>query len=342
MGRSPSSPSIADVARLAGVSPQTVSRVANDSDLVKPATRDRVLAAMAEFGYAPNRAARALRSGSFKTIGIIAHQISRTGESRIIEAVVRAARKEGYTVTLVDLAGTSGSEYDAAAMRLENQAIDGLVIIRAEQATPETLALPPGLPVIATDSEFAGHFPAVGVDQNEGVSLAVDHLLNLGHRTVHHLRGPLDSDPANQRATAWRAALGARGARVVEPLVGDWTPASGYRLGREAPRTTTHRRAVRQRRDGRRAAAGGRRGGSVGAGGFVRGGVRRRAVRGVPVAAADHRAPGHQATRAASGRSTARADSRSQRRPALDDVGAVPPRGAREHCCAERFVTPRP
>lgn len=233
MGRSPSSPSIADVARLAGVSPQTVSRVANDSDLVKPATRDRVLAAMAEFGYAPNRAARALRSGSFKTIGIIAHQISRTGESRIIEAVVRAARKEGYTVTLVDLAGTSGSEYDAAAMRLENQAIDGLVIIRAEQATPETLALPPGLPVIATDSEFAGHFPAVGVDQNEGVSLAVDHLLNLGHRTVHHLRGPLDSDPANQRATAWRAALGARGARVVEPLVGDWTPASGYRLGRE-------------------------------------------------------------------------------------------------------------
>lgn len=233
MGRSPSSPSIADVARLAGVSPQTVSRVANDSDLVRPATREKVLAAMAEFGYAPNRAARALRSGSFKTIGVIAHRISRTGESRIIEAVVGAARREGYTVTLVELAGTAGSEYATAAMRLENQAIDGLLIIRAEQATPATLSLPPGLPVISTDSKFAGHFAAVGVDQVAGVRMAVEHLLDLGHPTVHHLRGPLQSDPAHQREATWRAVLAARGAPIPEPLVGDWTPASGYHLGRE-------------------------------------------------------------------------------------------------------------
>jgi DNA-binding LacI/PurR family transcriptional regulator len=224
-------PSIADVARLAGVSQQTVSRVSTGATNVRAQTRERVLAAMDQLGYSPNHAARALRSGSFGTIGLIAHRLTRTGESRTFEGVVAAARQHGYTVTLVDVRTPSSSDVSDAARRLGHQAIDGLVVIRAEDATPATLALPPRLPVVVSDSRFIGHHPAVGTDQAEGAALAVQHLLDLGHPTVHHLGGPEDSTPARVRADAWRTRLRAAGRDVPTVVHGDWSAASGYAHG---------------------------------------------------------------------------------------------------------------
>lgn len=223
---------MADVAALAGVSTQTVSRVSMGLDNVRPTTRERVLAAMAELGYAPNTAARALRYGNFRTIGVIAHRLARTGESRTVEAVVEAARDQGYTVTLIDVESPSSDVVSAAATRLSHQAIDGLVIIRAETATPDTLALPPRLPVVVSDSRFVGHHPAVGADQADGARRATQHLLDLGHRTVHHVAGPADSAPAQLRAEAWRATLVAAGCPVPDVVEGDWTAGSGYDAGR--------------------------------------------------------------------------------------------------------------
>jgi DNA-binding LacI/PurR family transcriptional regulator len=223
--------SIGDVAKLAGVSPQTVSRVSTGADNVRPATRQRVLDAMAQLGYSPNHAARALRYGSFGTIGVIAHRLARTGESRTVEAVVEAARAHGYTVTLIDVGSPSSHEVTEAVQRLTHQAIDGLVIIRAETATPTTLALPPRLPVVVSDSRFVGHHPAVGADQTTGTRLAVQHLLDLGHPTVHHVAGPAGSGPAALRVEAWRATLAAAGRTTPEPFVGDWTAHSGYEIG---------------------------------------------------------------------------------------------------------------
>lgn len=227
-GRRRTGPSIGDVARLAGVSPQTVSRVSTSALNVRPETRQRVLDAMEQLGYSPNNAARALRYGSFRTIGLVAHRLSRTGEARTMEAVVEAARRERYTVTLVDVETPSSADVDAAVQRLTHQSIDGLVIIRAETATPTTLALPPRVPVVVSDSRFVGPPPAVGADQTSGTIAAVDHLLGLGHRTVHHLAGPLDSNPAQMRAAAWADALRAAGRDVPPPLHGDWSARSGY------------------------------------------------------------------------------------------------------------------
>ena len=221
--------SIADVARLAGVAPITVSRVANGSDAVRPATRERVQSAMAMLGYAPNTAARALRNGSFETIGLVAHRFARTGESRTIEGVVEAARGEGYTVALVDV--VSPTEVSEAATRLRHQAVDGLIVIRAEVATPTDLALPPGMPVVVSDSRFVGHHAAVGSDQIGGSRSAVEHLLALGHPTVHHIAGPADSAPAVQREETWQETLRRAGRPVPAVLRGDWTPQSGYALG---------------------------------------------------------------------------------------------------------------
>jgi DNA-binding LacI/PurR family transcriptional regulator len=235
-GRLRPGPSIADVAHLAGVSQQTVSRVSTGAPNVRQATRQRVLDAMDRLGYSPNTAARALRYGSFGTIGLIAHQLARTGEYRTVEAVVEAARRETYTVSLVDVDSPSSQDVDAAVQRLTNQAIDGLVIIRAETATPATLSLPSRLPVVVSDSRFIGHHPAVGADQATGVAEAMHHLLSLGHRTVHHLAGPADSAPAQVRLDTWRTALVAAGRRVPEPLRGDWSASSGYAVGQALAR----------------------------------------------------------------------------------------------------------
>lgn len=186
---------------------------------------------MDQLGYSPNTAARALRSGSFGTIGLIAHRLARTGESRTLEAVVNAARRSDYGVSLVDLVTPSSRDVDAAVRRLTNQAIDGLVIIRAEIATPADLVIPKRLPVVVSDSRFLGHHPAVGADQTAGTAEAVGHLLGLGHRTVHHVAGPADSGPAELRLQAWRAALVAAGRPTPALLRGDWTARSGYELG---------------------------------------------------------------------------------------------------------------
>ena len=95
-GRRKTGPSIEDVARLAGVSSQTVSRVSNGADWVAAATRARVLDAMDQLGYSPNRAARALRSGSFGTLGLAAHRFERTGEALTTQAVVQATVRDGH------------------------------------------------------------------------------------------------------------------------------------------------------------------------------------------------------------------------------------------------------
>lgn len=223
--------SIIDVAALAGVSAQTVSRVSTGAANVRPQTRDRVLVAMEQLGYAPNVAARALKSGSFATIGVIAHQLARTGESQTVEALVDAANDAGYTVTLIDLQSPSSRDVSAAVNRLSHQAIDGLVVIGAETTAPTTISLPPHLPVVVSDARFVGHHPAVAGDDAGGTLRAVRHLLDLGHPTVHHIAGPPGSVPAQQRLDAWRSALCDAGRDVPAPLPGDWTAASGYQAG---------------------------------------------------------------------------------------------------------------
>ncbi|MGC4151578.1 MAG: LacI family DNA-binding transcriptional regulator [Propionicimonas sp.] len=224
-------PSIEDVARLAGVSAQTVSRVSTGAASVRPATRDRVLAAMGQLGYAPNRAARALRNGSFGTLGLLAHRFERTGEALTTKAIVEAAKAENHSVTLLDVDDPGAAGWEHAVQRLSHQAIDGLVIIRAEHATPDTLALPAGLPIAVSDSRLMGYYPGVVADQIQGTETAVRHLLGLGHRTVHHVAGPADSDPAALRSATWQRCLEEVGIRPPPLWRGDWSAASGYAAG---------------------------------------------------------------------------------------------------------------
>ena len=230
-GRRKTGPSIEDVARLAGVSAQTVSRVSTGADPVRETTRLKVLGAMDQLGYSPNRAARALRSGSFGTIGLAAYRFERTGEALTTQAVVQAAEAEDYSVTLLSVRNPVADQWEHAAQRLSHQAIDGLVIIRAEQATPESLSLPAGMAVAVSDSRLIGHYPSVVADQVQGSVDAIRHLLELGHATVHHIAGPSDSEPALVRSNTWQRCLEEAGIRPPRLWQGDWTAASGYEAG---------------------------------------------------------------------------------------------------------------
>jgi DNA-binding LacI/PurR family transcriptional regulator len=224
--------SMADVARLAGVSSQTVSRVANGHPGVVERTRQQVLAAMKELGYRPNSAARALKRGEFHTIGVILFTLSTTGNVRTLEAIASSAAREGYAVTLLPVAHATQDGVRGAFTRLGELVVDAVIVImEVHLLDAVTASLPPGVLVAVADSDAGDRYSVVDTDQAGGTREAVHHLLGLGHRTVWHLAGPEESFAAARRAEAWRATLAEAG-RPVPPLVrGDWSAESGYRAG---------------------------------------------------------------------------------------------------------------
>lgn len=221
-----------DVAREAGVSGQTVSRVVNARGYVGAATRERVEAAMQSLGYRPNSAARALRSGRFRTIGVVMFSFSSYGNQRTLDAIAVRAAQLGYALTLIPVESSAGETVAGAFRRLEEHAVDGIIIvIEAHQLDEADIEIPQGLPVVFVDSNRGDLHPFVDTDQAQGARLATEHLLDLGHDTVWHVAGPAKSYSAERRREAWRATLDARGLTAPEPLQGDWSAASGYEAG---------------------------------------------------------------------------------------------------------------
>ncbi|MET0975782.1 MAG: LacI family DNA-binding transcriptional regulator [Leifsonia sp.] len=225
-------PSMADVAREAGVSGQTVSRVSTGRPNVDEATRDRVLAAMSKLGYRPNSAARALRSGHFRTLGVIMFTLSSFGNMRTLDAIAVASAAAGYSITLIPVQQPTQGEVSTAFSRLSEQAVDGVIIIIEAHLLDEVdITLPPGLPVVVVDSSARYQYPVVDNDQAAGARLATEHLLGLGHATVHHISGPLSSYSAERRRRSWADTLATHGCPVPEAIIGDWSTDSGYRAG---------------------------------------------------------------------------------------------------------------
>jgi DNA-binding LacI/PurR family transcriptional regulator len=223
-----------DVARLAGVSHQTVSRVINDSDHVRPETRDRVLAAMEKLDYRPNSVARALVTGRSKTLGVLTFNTTLYGPASTLVGIERAAHAAGYFVSIVSLDALDRVAVMRAVERLRALGVDGVLVIAPQVASMGALwDLPGDLPIVAVEAGPQEGIAVAMVDQYQGARLATEHLLELGHTTVHHLAGPADWSEAQQRIEGWRDALDAAGAKGTAPVRGDWSPRSGYELGRE-------------------------------------------------------------------------------------------------------------
>ena len=227
-------PSMADVAREANVSGQTVSRVSNGRSNVDADTRERVLTAMRKLGYRPNSAARALRSGRFHSIGVIMFTLSSFGNMRTLDAIAVAAADAGYSITLIPVPHPTQGEVAGAFDRLSEEAVDGVIIIvEAHLLDENDVELPAGLPVVVVDSTAGDRYPMVDTDQAHGARLATEHLLGLGHRTVWHVAGPERSYSATHRREAWEQTLRAHDAEVPAALVGDWSSESGHAIGLE-------------------------------------------------------------------------------------------------------------
>ncbi|KJQ53486.1 LacI family DNA-binding transcriptional regulator [Microbacterium sp. SA39] len=221
-----------DVAREAGVSGQTVSRVVNARGYVGAATRERVETAMQSLGYRPNSAARALRSGRFRTIGVVMFSFSSYGNQRTLDAIAVRAAQLGYALTLIPVESSAGETVAGAFRRLEEHAVDGIIIvIEAHQLDEADIEIPQALPVVFVDSNRGDLHPFVDTDQAQGARLATEHLLDLGHATVWHVAGPAKSYSAERRREAWRATLDGRGLTIPEVLQGDWSAESGYGAG---------------------------------------------------------------------------------------------------------------
>jgi DNA-binding LacI/PurR family transcriptional regulator len=225
---------MADVAKLAGVSHQTVSRVLNGADHVRTGTRDRVLHAMAMLDYQPNSMARALVTGRSHTLGVVSFDTTLYGPASTLLGIERAAHEHGYFVSIVSMTSLDRASMGSAIERLHGQGVDGILVIaplvEAVQALP---GLGAEVPVVALEAGPDQPFPVVDVDQEAGARAATEHLLALGHRTVHHIAGPTSFLESRQRERGWRATLEAAGAPIVAPLVGDWSARSGYELGGE-------------------------------------------------------------------------------------------------------------
>ncbi|MEY9874170.1 DNA-binding LacI/PurR family transcriptional regulator [Streptacidiphilus sp. MAP12-33] len=225
-------PVMSDVARLAGVSHQTVSRVLNDSPHVKEATRERVLTAIRELDYRPNSAARALVTNRTRTVGVVSFDTTLYGPASMLHGIEQAARGHDYFVSIVSVRTLDSRSVQDAVDRLHGQAVEGVLVIAPQTSAAGALAaLGADLPIVAVGSGPRAKVPAVAVDNESGARAVTRHLLDLGHRTVHHLAGPANWLDAKARVAGWRAALADAGASAPEPLTGDWSARSGYELG---------------------------------------------------------------------------------------------------------------
>jgi DNA-binding LacI/PurR family transcriptional regulator len=223
---------LADVARLARVSAMTVSRVINDPATVSAETQGRVRHAMHQLNYRPNPMARGLARGRSNTIGVVTFDTGQYGPGSTLLAIERAARVRGYGVALAVAEGPDRLAVREAVLSLADRRVDGLVVIAPfVEASGALLDLGSHIPLVAAEAGHPGEATVVSIDQVLGAKLATEHLLTLGHRTVHHIAGPSDWIESGLRIAGWREALSSAGRAAPPLLTGDWTPRSGFAAG---------------------------------------------------------------------------------------------------------------
>ncbi|MCR2764426.1 LacI family transcriptional regulator [Microbacterium sp. zg.B48] len=213
---------VRDVARVAGVSTQTVSRVLNEHPGIRDETRRRVIEAMAALDYRVNNAARALGTRRTRTIGILASDANMYGPAIGILALEAAARAAGRWITAAYADAGDEASVVHAARHLSAQDVDGIVVVAPHARTLAALgSARVGVPVVAL------HGPDAAELQRDAAIRAIDHLVDAGHVHIAHLAGPEEWLEAQARADGFHAALGAHGLVAAGVWGGDWGAASG-------------------------------------------------------------------------------------------------------------------
>ncbi len=222
---------MADVARLAGVAPITVSRVINNHPLVTDATRAKVQAAIDALGYRSNMAARTLAGGRSRVLGVISVETEFYGPSRVLFGIQAAARASEHSVVFVTLREASVEEMRAGLDHLRDAHAEGVIVIAPVQKAVEALeVIKPKVPLVVTSDTDRGH-ASVSIDQVHG--RAPGDRAHVGSRPRNGAPRARAQGLARcqARAEGWRQELRSRKRRVPRALHGDWSPRSGYRAG---------------------------------------------------------------------------------------------------------------
>jgi LacI family transcriptional regulator len=219
-------PTLRDVALEAGVSYQTVSRVINDNSHVSPLTRSRVQKAIDTLGFRPNRAAQILQTERSHTIEVVMfydgfnlflYEMARTSQHLGYHFVISAITEQEFTTTL-----------ESATSRF----VDGMILVPMtpiDQDYEELMYLTDGIPFVQVGARLGDAIPSVIYNQSQGARLAVQHLIDLGHRQIAQISGPLRNHDGYDRHESWMATLKENGLELGPIVEGDFNIDGGYR-----------------------------------------------------------------------------------------------------------------
>jgi len=204
---------IKDVARVAGVSPSTVSRALTTPALVQTETRSRVERAAAELGYQPNRAARGLITGRTGNIGLLVPDLGNPFFPSVVKGVQARAHEADYAVFLADTDEDAAAE--AGLVRRLSKQVDGIVLCSPRMPDDELRALVSDTPVVLVNRRIA-KVPSVTAEFPDAMRQAVSHLTALGHRRIAYVAGPRSAWANRERVRALRLVAGEMSIDLVE------------------------------------------------------------------------------------------------------------------------------
>lgn len=230
----PRKPNISDVAQVAGVSYQTVSRVLNDAPDVSPATRQRIQQIIKDLGYRRSRTATALSTSRSAAIGILTDGSPRFGPVGTLMALEKVARQSGYFTTVVTAEPPYDESVPAAVDILDEIDVDGIIVIApllsmADAVGRAGIQIP--VEMIAAGVSSTPSLFTYSENQELGARLATQHLIELGHTDIAHMAGSMEWFDGRVRKRGWEGALRDAGLPPGLCLEGDWSPGWAYETG---------------------------------------------------------------------------------------------------------------
>jgi LacI family transcriptional regulator len=240
-------PTIREVAKLAGVSPITVSRVINNSDYVGDTTKKRVQAAIRQLGYVPNTLARSLRSRRTCTLALVLTDITNPFWTTVARGAEDAASRAGFGMMLGNADESEEKQGRYITTLLEKQ-IDGVLFVPAGNTVSAIRMLHrQGVPVVVMDRRLSGcRADSVRCDSEGGAYKLVKLLLSLGHRRIAILSGPQNISTAEDRVRGYQNVLQENGLPILPELMqyGEFTVESGMEMARQALRLSPRPTAI--------------------------------------------------------------------------------------------------
>lgn len=238
---------IGDVAKRAGVSAMTVSRVINNSGYISQETRERVEQAIAQLGYVPNALARSLRFKQTKTIALVLTDITNPFFTTVARGVEDTASKQGFSVMFCNTDESQDDEAEYLNVLMQKQ-VDGMLLVPASCSQESVGFLQErGVPFVVLDRRIPDvHVDTVRGDSEQGAYQLIQHLLELGHRRIAVLSGPAAVTTAIDRVVGYRHALADAGLDTNTSIVyyGPFTQEGGYRMAQQALAATPQLTAI--------------------------------------------------------------------------------------------------